>query len=70
MHLNELEQLNGAHNKQVTELRIGTSLLFSFFYQLCYAAVLKILTYYVRYYADVKKLCLKFDCFIKVYSLV
>ena len=40
------------------------------FYQLCYAAVLEILTYYAQYYAHVKKLCLKFDCFIKVYSLV
>ena len=37
------------------------------FYQLCYAAVLKILTYYAQYYAHVKKLCLKFDCFIIKY---
>ena len=40
------------------------------FYLLCYAAVLKILTYYAQYYAHVKKLYLKFDCSIRVYSLV
>ena len=39
------------------------------FYLLCYAAVLKLLTYYAQYYAHVKELCLKFDCFIRVYSL-
>ena len=32
---------------------------------LCYAAVLKILTYYAQYYAHV---CLKFDCSIRVCS--
>ena len=36
---------------------------------LCYAAVLKFLTYYAQYYAHVKDLCLKFDCSIRVYSL-
>ena len=35
------------------------------FHLLCYAAVLKILTYYAQYYAHV---CLKFDCSIRVYS--
>ena len=49
----------------IAMLLIGTSLLRSFFYPLCYAAVLKILTYYAQYYAHVKKLCLKFDCFIR-----
>ena len=39
------------------------------FYLLCYAPVLKILTYYAQYYAHVKDLCLNFDCFIRVYSL-
>ena len=38
-------------------------------YLLCYAAVLKFLTYYAQYYAYVKELCLKFDCSITVYSL-
>ena len=33
-----------------------------------YAPVLKLLTY--RYYAHEKDLCLKFDCFIRVYSHV
>ena len=37
------------------------------FYLLCYAAML---TYYAQYYAHVKELCLKSDCFIRVYSLV
>ena len=37
---------------------------------LCYAAVLKFLTYYAQYYAHVKELhVLKFDCSIRVYSL-
>ena len=40
------------------------------FYLLWYAAVLKFLTYYAQYYAHVKELCLKSDCFIRVYSLV
>ena len=31
---------------------------------LCYAAVLKILTYYAQYYGHE---CLKFDCSIRVY---
>ena len=44
---------------------VGTSLLCLFFHLLCYAAVLKILTYYAQYYAHV---CLKFDCSIRVYS--
>ena len=39
------------------------------FYVLCYAAVLKFLTYYAQYYAHAKDLCLEFDCFIRVYSL-
>ena len=38
------------------------------FYLLCYATVLKILTYYAQYYAHVKELCLKSDCSIRVYS--
>ena len=37
------------------------------FYLLCYAPVLKFLTYYAQYYAHVKELYLKFDCFIIVY---
>ena len=41
-----------------------------FFHLLCYAAVLKFLTYYAQYYAHVKELCLKSDCSIRVYSLV
>ena len=40
------------------------------FYILCYAAVLKILTYYAQYYAHVKDLCLKSDCSIRVYSIL
>ena len=40
------------------------------FLPLCYAAVLKILTHYAQYYAHVKNLCLKLDCFIRVYLLV
>ena len=36
---------------------------------LCYAAVLKFLTYYAQCYAYVKELSLKFDCSIRVYSL-
>ena len=33
------------------------------FYQLCYAPVLKFLTYYAQYYAHVKDLCLNlFTC--------
>ena len=44
-------------------LRLGTSLLCLFFHLLCYAAVLKFLTYYAQYYAHV---CLKFDCSIRV----
>ena len=40
------------------------------FYLLCYAAVLKILTYYAQYYAHVKELCLKSVCSIRVYLLV
>ena len=39
------------------------------FYLLCYAAVLKILTYYAQYYAHVKELCLKSDCSIRVYQV-
>ena len=37
------------------------------FYQLCYAAMLKFLTYYAQYHAHVKELCLKSDCSIRVY---
>ena len=41
------------------------------FYLLCYALVLKFLTYYALYYAHVKDLCLKFDSVLfRVYSLV
>ena len=36
---------------------LGTSLLCLFFHLLCYAAVLKILTYYAQYYAHVKMIC-------------
>ena len=32
---------------------LGIGLLCLFFYLLCYAAVLKILTYYAQYYADI-----------------
>ena len=43
---------------------VGTS-------QLClFLPVLKFLTYYALYYSHVKDLCLKFDYFIRVYSLV
>ena len=38
------------------------------FYLLCYAPVLKLLTYYAQYYAHVNDL-FKFGCFIRVYSL-
>ena len=48
--------------------QVGTSLL-CLFYLLCYAAVLKILTYYAQYYAHVKELCFKSDCSIRVYYL-
>ena len=49
---------------------LGTSLS-CLFYLLCYALVLKFLTYAQYYnYADVKDLCLNLDCFIRVYSLV
>ena len=37
------------------------------FHLLCYAAVLKNLTYYAQYYAHVY-VCLKFDCSIRVYQ--
>ena len=50
--------------------KLWTGLLCLFFHLLCYAAVLKILTYYAQYYAHVKELCLKSDCSIRVYSLV
>ena len=40
------------------------------FYLLCYAAVLKFLTYYAQYYTNIKELCLKSDCFIRIYLLV
>ena len=57
--------------KFITKWSVGTSLLCLFFYLLCYAAVLKILTYYAQYYyAHVKELCLKSDCSIRVYLLV
>ena len=39
------------------------------YYLLCYAAVLKFLSFYAQYYAYVKELCLKFNCSIRVYSL-
>ena len=38
-------------------ISLGTGLLCLFFYLLCYAAVLKILTYYAQYYAQ-EELCL------------
>ena len=50
------------------ELLIGTGLLCLFLYLLCYAAVLKFLTYYT--YSILCSCCLKFDCSIRVYSLV
>ena len=34
------------------------------FYLLCYAAVLKILTYYAQYYAQEEELCLVLSLFI------
>ena len=34
---------------------------------LCYALMLKFLTYYAQYYAHVKDLCLNFDCLIHLY---
>ena len=37
--------------------QLGTSLLCLFFHLLCYAAVLKILTYYAQYYTHVKMIC-------------
>ena len=44
--------------------QLGTSLLCLFLpIMLGYAPVLKFLTYYAQYYAHVKDLCLKFDCF-------
>ena len=57
-------------DKNHVHLRLGTGLLCLFFHLLCYAAVLKNLTYYAQYYAHVKELCLKSDCSIGVYSLV
>ena len=39
------------------ELMVGTGLLCLFFHLLCYAAVLKNLTYYAQYYAHFISLC-------------
>ena len=44
-------------NEELSLSPLGTSLLCLFFHLLCYAAVLKILTYYVQYYAHVKMIC-------------
>ena len=49
---------------------LASILIMLIFYLLCYAAVLKFLTYYAQYYAHVKELCLKSDCSVRVYSLV
>ena len=46
-------------------LYIGTGLLCLFFYLLCYAAVLKNLTYYAQYYAHVETVLL--ECIIHLY---
>ena len=56
----------------ISLLQLGTSLLCLFFHLLCYAAVLKILTYSVcSILCSCKNdLCLKSDCSIRVYSLV
>ena len=35
-----------------------------------YASVLKFLIYHAQYHVLVKDLCLKYDCFIRVYLLV
>ena len=39
------------------------------FYQLCYAAVLKVLTYYARYYAHVKNYALNLTALLKYIHL-
>ena len=39
-----------AHLKNITQ-QVGTGLLCLFFHLLCYAAVLKTLTYYAQFYA-------------------
>ena len=57
-------------------LTLGTGVLCLFFNLLCYAAVLKFLTYYAQYYAHVKTVLLEYihlyqyyhgDCSIRVY---
>ena len=40
--------------------------MLSLFYLLCYAPVLKFLTYYAQCYAHVKDLCINFGCFIRI----
>ena len=45
------------YDSQFSQSWIGTGLLCLFFYTLCYAAVLKILTYYAQYYAQEQELC-------------
>ena len=39
------------------------------FYLLCYAAVLKFLTYYAQYYAHVKELCLNLTVLLEYIHL-
>ena len=46
-----------SENMALTAHILGTSLLCLFFHLLCYAAVLKFLTYYAQYYAHVKMIC-------------
>ena len=41
-------------------LLLGTGLLCLFFYLLCYAAVLKFLTYYAQYYVHVETVLLEY----------
>ena len=52
----ESMNITGAMSMMIS-LLLGTSLLCLFFHLLCYAAVLKILTYYAQYYAHVKMIC-------------
>ena len=50
-------------------LGIGTGLLYLFFYLLCYAAVLKFLTYYAQYYAHVKNCAYKLTVLLEYIHL-
>ena len=52
-------------------LLIGTGLLCLFFYLLCYAAVLKFLTYYAQYYAHVETVLLEYiHWYHKIFNMV